>query len=111
LVRCLCISCRKAYEPDQAELALLKSHTPPKHIYRAVGCEACRGSGYKGRIGIYELLVIDDEIRRLIHDRNSEQLMRSYTNSKGMLDLRQDGMRWVESGMTTLEELLNITKE
>ena len=111
LVRCLCISCRKAYEPDQAELALLKSHTPPKHIYRAVGCEACRGSGYKGRIGIYELLVIDDEMRRLIHDRNSEQLMRNYINSKGMLDLRQDGMRWVESGMTTLEELLNITKE
>lgn len=111
LVRCLCISCRKAYEPDQAELALLKSHTPPKHIYRAVGCEACRGTGYKGRIGIYELLVIDDEIRRLIHDRNSEQLMRNYINSKGMLDLRQDGMRWVESGMTTLEELLNITKE
>lgn len=111
LVRCLCTECRGAYEPDKAELALLKSSHPPKNIYRAVGCTACGGTGYKGRIGIYELLVIDDEIRRLVHDRNSEQLIRAYANTKGMLDLRQDGVRWVESGMTSLEELLSVTKE
>jgi general secretion pathway protein E len=111
LVRCLCTSCRTAYEPDHAELALLKSANPPKNIYRAVGCDACGGTGYKGRIGIYELLVIDDEIRRLVHDHSSEQLIRNYANSKGMVDLRQDGVRWVESGITTLEELLTITKE
>lgn len=111
LVRCLCSDCRVAYAPDNAELALLKSAHPPKNIYRAVGCPACGGTGYKGRIGIYELLVIDDEIRRLVHDRNSEQLIRSYANSKGMLDLRQDGVRWVESGLTSLEELLTVTKE
>jgi general secretion pathway protein E len=111
LVRCLCNDCRVAYEPDNAELALLKSSHPPKNIYRASGCATCGGTGYKGRIGIYELLVIDDEIRRLVHDRNSEQLIREYASSKGMLDLRQDGIRWVESGITSLEELLTITKE
>lgn len=111
LVRCLCTECRVAYEPDKAELALLKSAHPPKNIYRAVGCTACGGTGYKGRIGIYELLVIDDEIRRLVHDRNSEQLIRAYANTQGMLDLRQDGVRWVESGVTSLEELLTITKD
>jgi general secretion pathway protein E len=111
LVRCLCTDCRVAYAPDTAEFALLKSAHPPKLIYRAGGCASCGGTGYKGRIGVYELLVIDDEIRRLVHDRNSEQLIRAYANSKGMLDLRQDGVRWVETGVTSLEELLTVTKE
>ena len=111
LVRCLCTDCRIAYEPDHTELALLKSANPPKYIYRAHGCANCGETGYKGRIGIYELLVIDDEIRHLVHDSDSEQAIRAYAKSKGMLDLRQDGIRWVESGVTSLEELLTVTKE
>lgn len=111
LVRCLCTDCRVAYEPDSVELALLKSDQLPQKLYRASGCVACRGTGYSGRIGIYELLIIDDEIRKLVHDRNSEQNIRHYANSLGKLDLRQDGVRWVESGVTSLEELLTVTKE
>ena len=111
LVRCLCAECRVAYEPDGAELSLLKSSHGPQYLYRAAGCAACGGTGYKGRIGIYELLIIDEEIRRLVHDRNSEQLIRQYASSLRMLDLRQDGVRWVESGVTSLEELLTVTKE
>lgn len=111
LVRCLCPDCKVAHKPDEAEIAILKSVQIPKHIYRAAGCIACGGTGYKGRIGIYELLVIDDEIRRLVHDRDSEQLIRAYAMTHGMLDLRQDGVRWVESGITSLEELLTVTKE
>ncbi len=111
LVRCLCTNCRIAYEPDNVELALLKSSQPPQYLYRAAGCVDCGGTGYKGRIGIYELLVIDDEIRKLVHDRNSEQKIRQYANSLDMLDLRQDGVRWVVSGVTSLEELLTVTKE
>ncbi len=111
LVRCLCTDCRTAYTPDNTELALLQSNQSPKYLYRATGCAACGGTGYKGRIGIYELLVIDDEMRRLVHDRNSEQKIRQYANSLGMLDLRQDGIRWVLSGVTSLEELLTVTKE
>ncbi|MFA6041571.1 MAG: type II secretion system ATPase GspE [Methylophilus sp.] len=111
LVRCLCKDCRVAYEPDSAELALMNISPPPQKIYRAAGCESCGGTGYKGRIGIYELLTIDDEIRHLVHDKNSEQLIRAHANVKGMQDLRQDGMRWIESGVTSLEELLTVTKE
>ena len=111
LVRCLCTGCRIAYAPDQVELALLQSAHPPQQLYRAGGCTACGGTGYSGRIGIYELLVIDDEIRRLIHDRASEQQIRTYASSRGMLDLRRDGVRWVESGITSLEELLTVTKD
>ncbi len=111
LVRCLCTDCRVAYEPVAAEVSLLKASHAPKYLYRASGCSACGDTGYKGRIGIYELLVIDNEIRRLVHDRNSEQLIRQYASSTGMLDLRQDGVRWVVSGVTSLEELLTVTKE
>ena len=111
LVRCLCTDCRVAYTPDDVELALLQSEQSPQYLYRANGCVACGGSGYKGRIGIYELLVIDDEMRRLVHDRNSEQKVRQYASSLGILDLRQDGVRWVLSGVTSLEELLTVTKE
>ena len=111
LVRCLCTECRVAYEPNNIELGLLKSIKTPKQLYRASGCEVCGGTGYKGRIGIYELLVVDDEMRKLVHDRNSEQNIRDYAISMGMLDLRQDGVRWVLSGVTSLEELLTVTKE
>ena len=116
LVRCLCKACKVAYVPDAAELKLLyanpsSKHISPKHIYRAVGCSSCGNTGYSGRIGIYELLVIDAEIRRLVHDRASEQKIREYAHSQGMLDLRQDGARWVASGVTSLEELLTVTKD
>ena len=111
LLRCLCMECRVAYEPDIVELTLLKSAQSPQNLYRANGCVACGSTGYKGRIGIYELLIVDDEIRRLVHDRNSEQKIRQYANSLGMLNLRQDGVRWVVSGITSLEELLTVTKE
>jgi general secretion pathway protein E len=111
LVRCLCQDCRSAYLPDTSELGLLNSTTPPEYLFRPVGCHSCGGSGYSGRIGIYELLVIDDEMRRLIHDNASEQAIKSYAISQGMRDLREDGIRWVESGVTSLEELLSVTKD
>jgi general secretion pathway protein E len=111
LVRCLCQDCRSAYLPDKAELELLNSKTPPEYLYRPVGCPACGESGYSGRIGIYELLVVDDAMRKLIHDNASEQAIKAYAISQGMRDLREDGLRWVESGVTSLEELLSVTKD
>jgi len=76
-----------------------------------VGCASCGGSGYSGRVGIYELLVVDDEMRKLMHDNASEQSIKAYAISQGMTDLRQDGLRWVESGVTSLEELITVTKD
>jgi general secretion pathway protein E len=75
------------------------------------GCEACAFTGYQGRSGIFELLLIDDESRRLIHDRAAETDLRDHARSKGMKGLREDGMRWVRAGETSLEEVLRVSRE
>ncbi len=75
------------------------------------GCPSCDMSGYKGRTGIYELLSIDEVLRKFIHDGRSEQEIRTHAQSQGMMNLRQDGMRWVENKETSLEELLRVTKD
>lgn len=81
-------------------------------IYKAVGCEICSGTGYKGRTGIHELLMVDDEIRRLIHNGVSESEIEQYAiNTLGMRTLRMDALRWVLDGRTSIEEILAITKE
>ena len=83
----------------------------PFQLYRPAGCPACNHTGYRGRTGIYELLMMDDGLRHLIHDRASEQTLREYALQHGMHNLRQDGMRLVASGVTSLEELLRVTRE
>lgn len=109
LVRCLCTDCKTAYKPDKSELAFLNQPSPPEFLYRANGCASCGGSGYRGRIGIYELLVVDDEMRKYIHENATEQFIKQYACSQGMQDLQQDGKRWVISGLTSIEELLSVT--
>ena len=110
LVRCLCADCREAYAPDAAELKLLDG-AAPAILYRPRGCPACGQSGYRGRTGVYELMKVDDEMRRLIHDRASEQLLWQRAQQTGMRSLRQDGIRLVVSGKTSLEELLRVTRD
>jgi general secretion pathway protein E len=112
LVRCLCVECRLAYQPDASELAMLGVESRRDVIlYRPVGCAVCSHSGYKRRTGIYELMRVDDGLRRLIHDRAAEQSLREYALQQGMEGLRQDGVRLVLSGTTSLEELLRVTRE
>jgi general secretion pathway protein E len=110
LVRCLCLNCRAAYAPDAGELALLEGLIPTV-LYRPVGCAVCGNSGYRKRTGIYELMRVDDGMRRLIHNRTAEQNLREYAVQNGMLGLRQDGLRLVLSGITSLEELLRVSRE
>jgi len=110
LVRCLCTSCREAYTPSAAELSLLES-LQPSVLYRPVGCPACTHTGYLRRTGIYELLRVDDGMRHLIHDRAAEQDVRHYALQHGMHSLRQDGLRLVSNGTTSLEELLRVTRD
>ena len=110
LVRCLCTECRESYAPDTNELALLEG-ARPQILYRPVGCAACGNSGYRRRTGIYEFLRVDDGLRRLIHDRVAEQSLREYAVQRGMHGLRQDGIRLVVSGATSLEELLRVTRD
>ena len=111
LVRSLCPSCRESYIPSETELALLEGEVLPQMLYRPKGCTTCGNSGYRGRTGIYELLMVDDGMRHLIHDHAAEQDLRRYALDHGMRGLRQDGMRLVASGKTSLEELLRVTRE
>ena len=110
VVRCLCSECCTAYRPDAAELALLEG-VAPEVLYRPAGCAVCGHSGYRGRTGIYELLTMDDEMRQLIHGRVAEQELRQHALRSGMRNLRQDGIRLVASGTTSLEELLRVTRD
>jgi general secretion pathway protein E len=110
LVRCLCSVCREPYAPSEAELALLEGATPAV-LYRPVGCTACTHTGYHRRTGIYELMRVDEGLRHLIHDRVGEQDLRAYALQHGMHSLRQDGLRLVVSGVTSLEELLRVTRD
>jgi general secretion pathway protein E len=112
LVRRLCRACRQSYTPDAAELAQFEGASPPATLYRAVGCAACNHSGYQGRMGIYELLEVDEPLRHMIHERASDQVIRDHCRTRGALrPLKSDGLRWVANGDTTLEEVLRVTRD
>jgi len=110
LVRLLCPDCKSAYTPDDAERAQLDLGDRAATLYHPVGCNACDQLGYRGRAGIFELLVIDEELRTLIHDDASEQDITSHVRA-GTPGLHQDGLRRVLRGDTSLEEVLRVTRE
>jgi general secretion pathway protein E len=109
LVRKLCAECKSPYEPNASERSAFSSATPDR-LYRAVGCGACNFSGYRGRTGIYELAVADDALRHRIHDGAPESEIREYAVKAGMVRLRDDGLRWVREGATSLDEVLRVTR-
>jgi general secretion pathway protein E len=113
LVRTLCPQCRREIVPGSGELDLLaKSGLPPlRRLYEPVGCDACNDTGYRGRTGVYELIVADDVFRRAIHDRASEAALRDVARAGGMTTLRSDGGRWLEDGTTSLAELVRVTRD
>ena len=111
LVRRLCLQCRKPFVADATELRTLGFTPADGTLYSAQGCPACNLSGYRGRTGIYELITVDDDLRRLVHDRASEQTLRTHVVSRGMRSLRDDGMRWAGQGVISLEEVIRVTRE
>ena len=114
LVRHICPECRKPHTPDTAECKMLEvpaEECANLQIYTPVGCPACGQTGYQGRTGVYELLVIDDTMRSLIHDNAAEGRIREHARKLGMQSIRQDGMRWVRAGATSLEEVLRVARE
>jgi general secretion pathway protein E len=113
LVRTLCPACRVAVAPDEGEVALLArlGLPAPARLFRPRGCDPCNGSGYRGRTGIYELMVVDDTMRRAIHDRGGEDAVRAAMRTSGTTTLRGDGVRWLADGTTSLAELVRVTRD
>ncbi|KAF0191802.1 MAG: proteinral secretion pathway protein E [Gammaproteobacteria bacterium] len=111
LVRVLCAECRRAYTATQADCAelWLPASNPPT-LYAPVGCNSCKHVGYRGRVGIYELIEVDDKMRAMVHDGASEQEMESYARTLSK-SIRQDGIKRVLAGETSLEEVLRVTRE
>jgi type II secretion system protein E len=112
LVRKLCQSCKEPGELSEAEMRAL--HIDPNQlseatIMRPVGCDKCRFLGYRGRMGIFEIFIIDDEVRFMINDRSSTLQLRKRARELGMRTLREDGVRKVLSGLTTAEEVIATT--
>lgn len=111
LVRQLCLECRQPCDEDTAQSPSPGFAPASGILYKAQGCAACNHSGYHGRTGIYELLAVDNDLRRRIHDRASEQDLREYVVSRGMRLLRDDGMRLAAQGITSLEEVVRVTRD
>ncbi len=114
LIRILCPECRQKYSPSEEELREIgidSTAVGKRSLYRTTGCEHCIGTGYRGRTGIFELLVLDDEIRSLILKNYDANTIKKTATNKGMLSLRQDGARKVLRGITTIEEVVRVTQE
>ncbi len=111
LVRTLCSSCKQPYQADTQQKQLFGVSTDDSlELYKPQGCEHCNHKGYRGRTGIHELLLIDDETQELIHSEAGEQVIEKAIRAKTP-SIRDDGLAKVRRGVTTLEEVLRVTKE
>jgi general secretion pathway protein E len=115
LVRIICPHCKEAIAPNQADLAFLQEEgvdtTAVTHLYHGVGCHHCGNSGYSGRTGIYELLPMTPVIKEAIIKKLSAEGVRQCAIKEGVQTMRQDGIRKVLEGITTLEELARVTRQ
>jgi type IV pilus assembly protein PilB len=114
LVRRLCVHCRRQYTPTADVLRALnipEAEAAAIPFYKSVGCDQCNHTGYRGRIGIYEVMKVTDKLRRLIAARSQEDQIRDAAVAGGMITLGEDGLAKVKSGITTPEELLRVVTE
>jgi type IV pilus assembly protein PilB len=112
LVRIICEKCKEDYKPSEAILKGIGAlGDKDKKFFKGKGCSACKDTGYKGRIGIFELLVINEQIRKLIVDKASSDIIKRAAVETGMKSLRDDGLDKVLKGITTPEEVIKATQE
>ncbi|HBO69361.1 MAG TPA: hypothetical protein DD658_04120 [Deltaproteobacteria bacterium] len=112
LVRRLCFDCRVPYSPSPEqwrEIGLAGS--PSGSFYQAPGCPACMSTGYRGRAGIFEILVVDDRLRALILTRADSEGIREHALARGMRTILASGAAKVREGITSVEEVLRVTRE
>jgi type IV pilus assembly protein PilB len=114
LARRLCDKCKEPYVPDPQELREAgfteEQMGQIHHLYRAVGCEACSRTGYRGRFGLYEVMPMTEEIERLTVERASSEAIRAVALEQGMIDLRADGLMKAMRGLTSIEEIARVVK-
>jgi general secretion pathway protein E len=118
LVRVLCRECKRPYTPTDEELAVagitprvMKEAGNPSVLYKAQGCPACQNTGYQGRTGIYELMLVDDDVRQLILKNVDSGTIKRAAVERGMLTLLEHGASKVARGITTAAEVLSVTAE
>ena len=110
LVRRTCESCRQPVPLPEKHRHLFGANTPDT-LFQGVGCSECRGIGYKGRIGVFELLTLNSELRRMITNRASEEEILEAARRNGLSTLREQALELVRQGVTTLEEVTRIFHE
>ena len=114
LVRTVCPSCRKPYKPSEEEIVALsldQKKDRELEFYRGAGCPTCGNTGFKGRMGIFEVLVLTDELRELILSNASSSDIYKKARESGMRTLREDGIEKVKRGYTTIEEVMRVTQD
>ncbi len=111
LVRRICPKCKELYEiPEQMRIHVEQAGIDPSQLYHGIGCEHCHSSGYLGRVGIYEMLLMDDAFRNMINKDPSVASMRTLFKERGHKTLYNDGLVKVKQGLTTIEEVLRVTE-
>ena len=112
LVRRICMRCKTRFDPTETqlmELKLLPADVQDKEFYYGKGCSKCNGTGYRGRVGLFEIMVFDDEIRDLIMNQGSTAVLREAGVKNGMRLLRENGLTAIYDGLTTLDEVAKET--
>jgi len=113
LIRKVCQKCKQPYRPTDYEMETLKLNPDEMKtaaMFRGTGCNECSRTGYRGRMGIYEIFRVEDEIRRLIYEKVPSNVIRARARELGMRTLREDGVRKIMTGITTPEEVISITQ-
>jgi general secretion pathway protein E/type IV pilus assembly protein PilB len=112
LIRKVCAKCRQPYTPTDYEMKTLKLNPDEMKnaaIVRGTGCNECSRTGYRGRMGIYEIFQVTEDVRRLIYEKVPSNVIRTRARELGMRTLREDGVRKIMAGITTPEEVISIT--
>lgn len=112
LLRLLCPHCKRPYKPSAEELSYFSdAPVKPSALYKAAGCPRCNATGYLGRTGVFELLAMDAELRKLVSSKSEVDAITAAALKKGMRTLRIDGLSKARAGLTTLEEVLRVTEK
>jgi type II secretory ATPase GspE/PulE/Tfp pilus assembly ATPase PilB-like protein len=113
LIRRTCPNCKEVYKLTEFEKEILKNYNKNSDMvfYRGKGCDSCINTGYMGRVGIFELLVVSNKIRQMVQEKRSSEEIKAQAQKEGMTTLREDGLNKAFEGVTTLSEVIRVTIE